>query len=120
MDEEYKKWFEKAEKDLVAAEKSIKSGEFEWAGFQIQQSVEKALKALGLKKNKELLKIHDLVVLGKKVGLPEKFFDYCEDISKLYIYSRYPDSPKISDIEVVSTEYLCKAKEIIKWVKEKI
>ena len=41
---ETKKWFTQAEEDLKAAKDSLKSGHYNWACFQAQQSAEKTLK----------------------------------------------------------------------------
>ena len=42
---EVRKWIAQAEADLKAAEDSLKSGHYDWACFQSQQSAEKGLKA---------------------------------------------------------------------------
>lgn len=46
MEEEVKRWIEKAEKDLKVAEFNLNGKQYEAAGFFTQQAVEKALKAL--------------------------------------------------------------------------
>lgn len=113
-------WLKQAEKDLVAAKKSFKSNETGWANFQIQQSVEKALKAVLVKKKNELLRTHDLVYLGKLVGLPEKLIEHCKKITLFYISTRYPDI-KGKNLNDKDTEiYLNNAEEILKWAKKKI
>jgi len=120
MKSETNEWVEKAEKDIIAAEKSYNSSEYEWSAFQTQQAIEKALKAVILKKERKIIKIHDLVLLGKKAGLPDKLIGYCKEISIAYIYSRYPDVPKLDINESKFKDYLEEGKEIIKWVKKKI
>ena len=67
MIEEINKWFNLAERDLVSAKKNFKKKIYYVSAFLCQQSVERGLKALYIKKYKELLKIHDLVKLAKKI-----------------------------------------------------
>ena len=50
MREETKNWWSQSEKDLEAANNSLKSGNYEWASFQSNQAAEKALKLFFLKK----------------------------------------------------------------------
>ena len=120
MKEEVQKWMNKAESDLSASRKSIESKEFEWAGFQIQQAVEKSLKSVLIFKEDKLFKTHDLIVLGKEAGLPMDLIEYCEDLSKLYLHSRYPDVVDIENLSKKIKVYLGWAEEILKWSKKQI
>ncbi len=120
MTEQYKLWIEKAEKDIGAAKKSFDSEEYEWACFQVQQAVEKALKAVIIKKEEKLVKTHDLVFLAKNANLPENLKNYCKEISLTYAYARYPDAPKIEDIQDKVLDYIKQGKEIIEWAKKNL
>ena len=84
-------WLRQADDDLKAAEKNLGIDIYYMASFLAQQSAEKGLKALYIKKFKELLRVHDLVYLAKKVEAPENLSENCRFLSKVYIESRYPD-----------------------------
>ncbi len=86
---EFEKWLMLAERDLRTAENSLGSGDYHASVFWCQQSVEKGLKALWLKRGNELIRTHDLILLGKNVELSEKYFLDLDKISKAYISSRY-------------------------------
>jgi len=120
---EYKKWFEQAEEDLDSAEKNIGIGKFYVSAFMSQQSVEKALKALIMKKDDSLFKVHDLFILGKKAGVSDNLLDKCEKLSKVYIESRYGivgDIPSKKFEKSDADKFLEIAKEVLEWVKKKI
>ena len=53
MMEEIKKWLEQAEKDFETAKYNLEGDKIEAGMFFLQQSVEKALKAVHIKKNKK-------------------------------------------------------------------
>ena len=98
MREEYLNWWKQAKADLETAEFNADGKRFEAAAFFSQQAVEKGLKALYIKKFGELLKTHDLVLLGKKVGLPTELLELCKSITPAYIYTRHPDVESIKDM----------------------
>ena len=56
-----------------------------------QQAAEKILKSLYLKKYGELRKIHDLAYFAKKLNLSEDLIEKCEELTKAYVETRYPD-----------------------------
>lgn len=115
-----KEWIKQAEDDLAVAGKSCVLEEYGWANFQIQQSIEKALKAVLIKVKKELLRTHDLVYLGKLVGLPKNFIEACKKITLFYVSTRYPDIMGKS-LNVEETKgYLAIAEKILEWAKKKI
>jgi len=84
MREEIRNWIEQAKRDLKSAENSLKSEDYYLCAFMCQQAAEKGLKALIIKKEKKLIKMHDLVILGRKIGLPENLLLNCEKLSKVY------------------------------------
>ena len=61
LKEEVKRWWSKAEDDFDKAEILFKNKKYDGAVFFCQQAVEKGLKALTLKKQNKIKKIHDLV-----------------------------------------------------------
>ena len=113
-------WLEKAKKDLESAKNSFKSDDTDWATFQLQQSIEKALKAVLIKKEKRLVKNHDLVYLGNMLDLPKNYLDYCKEISPFYTINRYPDVLEINLEKVDVEKYLCWAQEILEWCEKQI
>ena len=104
-----------ATEDLQSAKNSLANNDFRWATFQIQQSVEKALKAVLIKKENKLIKIHDLVSLSSMVNLPEESSEHCKQITQFYTINRYPDIPKINLTKESVEEYITWAKVIIEW-----
>ncbi len=81
MKPETEKWLKQAKKDIRAANNSFNSRDYEWACFQAHQATEKSLKALNIEKNSSLIKIHDLVLLAKKLGAPEDIRIKCSKIN---------------------------------------
>ncbi len=120
MAEEAKVWLDKAERDLAAASWNFKGKFFEESAFLCQQSVEKALKAMLLRKGNKIEKTHDLVFLAKKLNLPENFKENLKELTLAYIYSRYPDAKQEQNLEAVASKFLDWALEILKWIKEQI
>ena len=117
---EYEEWFAKAEKDLKTAKYNLKGNELEAAAFFLQQSAEKALKALLIKKTKKLMKVHDLVILARKVDAPKEIIGYCQRLTIVYQQVRYPDISYKTNLEEEINELLIYAEEILKWTKNNL
>lgn len=124
MKEEVKRGWKMAKDDLNGARSNFKNKKYYICAFLSQQAVEKALKALLIKKNKKLIKIHDLVILGRKVDLQKNLLKKCEQLSRVYIETRYGSIgehvPSQKFKKTNSLEYLKIAQEIVKWVKKNI
>lgn len=120
MKEEIKKWIKLAKEDFETAKANLKIKKYRFASYLCQQAAEKALKALLLKKTGKIIRIHDLVELGKKAGIEEKFLDSLDRLTHTYIESRYPDIPHGKYTLNETKEDVKTAKEIIKWVKDNI
>ncbi len=90
-----KDWFEQAKGDLKHARNSLKDGDYSWACFAAQQSAEKAVKALYMKKN-SIAWGHSISELLE--SLPEdakpdaKLIDEAKKLDKYYIPTRYPNA----------------------------
>ena len=69
MKEETKNWIDSANKDLKKARDNFNIGNYDITSFLCQQAVEKALKSILIQRTNEFPKIHDLVRLGKLVGI---------------------------------------------------
>src|SRR3989338_11164167 len=110
---EYQEWSEKAKKDFAAAQYNIKGNHLDAVLFLLQQSVEKALKAVYIKTHGRIIKIHDLLVLSREVHAPQEIQSACKIITPLYYQTRYPDSSNEDLYSAINT-FLAAAKEVIK------
>lgn len=117
---EVSKWWKKALGDLDTARILFDNGKHEDAAFFCQQAAEKGLKALLLKEEGEIEKIHDLVRLGKKARMPENLLDYAKELTLAYIYSRYPDVKKAGNMREISSNFLKYAEEMLKWIEKRV
>ena len=123
MDEEVGMWLEQSEEDYKSAEVLLTARKYYAAAFFSQQAAEKTLKAVYIKKFKELIKIHDLYFLAKKLDAPSEILDNCKFLNKAYIESRYP-----SDIGIPARNFssddaktaIKLAKEVIEWAKKNL
>src|SRR3989338_10074087 len=119
MTTDSEKWLEKARGDLKASKDSLNSKNYEWACFQAQQASEKALKSLYIKKYKKLLKIHDLVLLARKINAPKEIIVLCSKINPAYTDARYPDLSRDYS-EKDAQEIINFAEEVLKWTKKSL
>jgi HEPN domain-containing protein len=87
-------WARIAEKDLIRAQKLLADNDPELAGFCLQQSVEKFLKAALLSKGWKLRRIHNLDALLDDLIPFDDFFSQfrmiCIRITSFYFLERYP------------------------------
>ncbi len=93
-----------------------------WADIQAQQTVEKALKAILCERGVRIPKTHDIVFLGKEVGLEEKLIHQVAPLTKIYLEMRYPDDIKkeLKTVELHQTKSNIQlAREILQWVEKK-
>ena len=117
-------WIRQAEADISSAKYNYDGKKFDVAAYLCHQSVEKAFKALYLKNNNKVWKIHDLVKLGNIVDAPNKIIKLSNDLNPIYAEDRYPDysdtipAEKFSANDIV--EFLNKTEVIIKWIKEQL
>jgi len=115
--EEVKRWLRLAEDDLKSAQVNFDNQQYYACVFLSHQSAEKALKAALIKKTGELLKIHDLVFLGEKVGAPDAILERCDRLNGVYIDARYGDiggkSPSEKFDRTLSRDFLNMSKEVV-------
>ena len=92
---ETKKWHTQAEEDLKAAKDSLKSGHYNWACFQAQQSAEKTLKFFLYSHGYTSIITHSIKELVRECKKIEKGFSevesYARHLDMFYIPTRYPD-----------------------------
>jgi len=113
-------WMEKAEQELSTAKYNFKGNQFSASLFFSQQAAEKALKAVYIKLNKELLKTHDLALLARKVNAPKDIETLCKSLSPAYQSTRYPDLVQKKDSDEEAGELLKFAEEIVEWAKKRL
>lgn len=92
--EEFSRWFRQAGFDLEAANVGFKSGSFEWACFQAQQAVEKALKAVLFLHGKRSVfshSVHKLVQELVKIDPKFKAMVPAKKLDTFFIPTRYPN-----------------------------
>ncbi|MBI2558985.1 HEPN domain-containing protein [Candidatus Woesearchaeota archaeon] len=123
MKEEFRIWRRMAKDDLNSAESNLKNRKYYVCAYLSHQAAEKALKALLLKKTKSIIKTHDLVILGKQINLPTELLKKCEQLSRVYIETKYGlgvYAPSQKFKKQNSSEYLKIAKEIVIWAEKNI
>lgn len=89
-------WWDQATADIRTAEVNLQAGRYYASVFFAQQAVEKALKALVLKKKRnpqapEMFS-HSLIFLAKTCRLPNKFHSFLRDLTSEYVNTRYPSA----------------------------
>jgi HEPN domain-containing protein len=124
MKEEIARWRRLSEDDFNSAKINFDNKLYYVCAFLCQQSVEKALKCVLLKKSKRIIKIHDLIILGKKVNLPSDILQKCEALNAVYLETRYVDFedqiPSKKFDKTAASEFLDTAKEVLKWLEKNI
>ena len=123
MRKEIENWWKQAERDLVTAENSCRSGDYYASVFWCQQAVEKALKAKYIQLRNNLLKIHDLVKLAKEIQAPEEMVQKCSKINPVYFEVRYPEGDELPSERVNQAEakkIINFSKEILEWIKKNL
>ena len=121
MKEEVKKWWGKSKRDLDNSEFNLKNKRYEESCFFAQQAVEKALKALDIKKSDNFVKTHDLIFLAKRIEASEEIIEKCRKVNPVYTESRYPDFIEVETYtKEKSKEILLSTKEVLKWIKKEL
>ncbi|MFQ6062724.1 MAG: HEPN domain-containing protein [Methanosarcinales archaeon] len=97
----------------------------EKTAFLCQQSVEKALKALYIHRLKESPgATHSLIFLGRKVSIPEEYFNTLRRLSPDFVITRYPNAAHAIPYELydekIANERLELSKKVIEWVKKEL
>ncbi|MBI4527693.1 MAG: HEPN domain-containing protein [Deltaproteobacteria bacterium] len=111
-------WVQIARKDWARAQRNLRDRDTEAAGFFLQQSLEKYLKAFLMNHNWKLRKIHELDALLDEAARYqpelENFRDLCERVSGYYLAERYPP---LSALELSSADIRRDLKEAREFVK---
>ena len=67
----------------------------------------------------EVVKSHELVGLGKKVGLEKRLLGHCEELSSLYVACRYPGLAEDVD-EAAAKTAISSARQVFEWAKSRL
>ena len=122
MTETEQGWIDQAQYDLETARAMLASGRRLYVLFCCQQALEKALKAVIVRRTGELPpRVHNLLRLAEVAGFagrPEqvRFFG---ELSAYYIQSRYPEEIRAAGSTVtqgLAEEVLDKTEQAIKWI----
>lgn len=87
-------WFKQSEYDIETGMVMLESGRYIYCVFMCHLAIEKAFKAIYVKKlNKHSPKIHSLVYLAKntEVDLSEELKEFIESLDEISIPTRYPE-----------------------------
>ena len=118
--EEVEGWWKLAKDDFKGAKINFDNKQYSICIFLCQQSVEKGLKALQIKKFGEVRKIHDLVELGISVDAPVDLMDKFKELTSAYVYTRYPDVTGTKITKNKAFDFLKINETVIKWLKTNI
>jgi len=94
--------------------------------FFTQQAVEKAFKALLVQRGEESPpRIHDLVILGRRVGAPSTLEPDLTELTRAYVLTRYPDAVVEPEAlggidQPMAKHHLRVAEEVLEWAKRKL
>ena len=127
VDKQVEYWKNGSDEDWESASRMIESTqEYHWCLFVMHLSVEKALKALVVKKTGDLPpKIHNLIRLANLggVALTEHQMVLLEQTNQFCLASRYPEEQmairKLATREVVM-DYRKRLEEFRKWLMSKL
>lgn len=125
MRKEVEEWWKQALKDLESAEKNLRIEEYYLTAFLCQQSVEKALKALYIHKLKESPgATHSLITLGRRVNIPDEYYNVLRRLSPDFVITRYPNAAHAVPYELydeeIAEERLEISKKVIEWLRKEL
>lgn len=122
MDDASRQWAEQARYDVGTADAMLKAGRYLYVLFCCQQAVEKAIKAIIVRKTGELPpRVHNLLRLAEVAEIkPDveqtRFF---AELSGYYIQSRYPEEIRAAGSSVtqeLARAVLGKTEQTVIWV----
>ena len=125
MREEARRWWTLAEDDLTAAKHAAAAGDHYVAAFYSQQAAEKALKALWIKRKRELApRTHDLTELASGLDVPADFETCLLLLNPAYVNTRYPDAangvPSRIYNDEIAGNLMQRAEEIMDWCRSEL
>lgn len=125
MREEVHNWLLQGEEDFDTAKLCFTGKKYYMTAFLCQQTVEKALKALFLHKNKGLVpQSHSLIYLAENTNIPKNFYSFLKQLTPKFIDTRYPDASIDLPVRIYDAEntkpILEKTKEVLEWIKKEL
>lgn len=122
---ETKLWWGQAKRDLDIAKHSHTSRDYEASVFFCEQAAQKALKALFIHMtNKTPPKIHNLVELGRLVGVDARSSDFLAELAPHYMIARYPDAAGVVTSELydgrTSLRFIRGTKKVLEWCRKRL
>lgn len=116
-------WKDSAEDDIETAGILIDKGKFVHGLFFCHLSIEKIVKALVVKKTREIPpKSHDIFYLAKKANaeIPEDMLIISQILMKYQLEGRYPESfPSKPESDAVK-KYFVETQKLLEWFKKKL
>jgi HEPN domain-containing protein len=122
MDDLTRKWAEQAQYDLDTANAMFEAGRYVYVLFCCQQAIEKALKAVIVKKTGEMPpRIHNLLRLAETAGIEstQEQIHFLTKLSGYYVQSRYPEEIKAAGATItqeLARDVLGKTEQTVKCV----
>ncbi len=117
------KWAEQARYDLETAKAMLACGRYLYVLLCCQQAVEKALKALIVRRTGQFPpRVHNLARLAQAAGVEPPDTDradFLAELSAYYVQTRYPEeiqSLRERDIAETAADTLRKTEEVAKWL----
>ena len=119
-----REWLEIATEDLDTAQAMCDGGRYLYAGFEAQQSAEKALKAVIQETVRVPPKIHDLEALAVRASLVDPALTArLKVLSAYYIATRYPQERSalrgVTD-RTKAAELVATAREVLAWATRRL
>ncbi|HNR12930.1 MAG TPA: HEPN domain-containing protein [Thermodesulfobacteriota bacterium] len=116
------RWMEQARYDFDTAKAMFESGRYLYVLFCCQQAVEKALKAVIVKRTEEFPpRVHSLMRLAEYASLEpsEERAALLRELSAYYIQTRYPEEIENSSTQIgaeLCLEILHRTEEVFAWL----
>lgn len=122
MDDLSRQWADQARYDLETADAMLQAGRYLYVLFCCQQAVEKAIKALIVRRTGEFPpRVHNLLRLAEVAQIESdgERIRFLGELSGYYIQSRYPEEIKAAGSAVtaeLAREVLSKTEQTVIWV----
>jgi HEPN domain-containing protein len=121
MRENIQHWWDQAQRDLVSAANSLRSGDYYVCVFLCQQAVEKGLKAYIMHTQRiSPGQVHSLARLGDTARVPDSYRPFLRQLTTEYFLSRYPDAADDAPYRLYKQEdaesLLADSQEVLQWL----
>ena len=124
MRKEIEDWLKQAKADLLNARKNLRENAYYLCSFLCQQAVEKALKALHLKKFRKEVFGHRIIQFARKLRAPEELMPGIKELQPEWVVARYPNAAGGPPVEIYTRQKALRnlrvAAKVLKWVERRI